>query len=174
LNCQNRQKQGLFRQPVLGVSAPVRADSEPDRPADVRKVAAGAAPRPISASRQRTNGVVSAYVCVGLGDPGLSRGPWGAAGGPHNPAGGPQGLDGGPCETPRASCAAAGGPCGLAGGRRGAAVLAAMTDFMRRNRGKRGGCRANGAPAAPESAPLAARSGRFQGESGHGSYPGTA
>ena len=99
----------------------------------------------------------------------LSRGPWGAAGGPHNPAGGPQGHA---ALTPRASCAAADGPCGAAGGCRGAAAVKAVGDFMRRNRGKRGGCRrANGAPAAPESAPLAARSARFPGESGHGSYP---
>ena len=45
---------------------------------------------------------------------------------------------------------------------------------MRRNRGKRGGCRrANSAPAAPESAPAAARSARFPGGFACGSYPWT-
>jgi len=149
---------------------------------------------PISAPKQGAKGIRSAYVCVvpdrfcvGLDAICVCPGAAGAAGGLGRPAGGPQGL----ALTPRTLRPATGGPCAAVGGRRGAtgdcpddpgdrggqrgaAVLAAMTDFMRRNRGKRAGCRrANGAPAAPESAPLAARSGRFSGGFACGSYPWT-
>lgn len=150
-----------------GVSAPPRGRVEPKSPVGAQEMALAAAPRPISAPKSRMNGVVLAYGCVG----GLSRCPVGAGAEAHTLGEpGPQGLDlgpVGPVDVPAASG-------GLPGGPRAGAVVQALADFFKGNRGKRGGCRrANGAPAAPESAPLAARSARFPGESGHGSYPWT-
>jgi len=184
MNRENRRNQGLFDTTFLGVSAPARGCVEPDRPLAAQKMPLAAVPRPISAPKQ---GILLRYACVGLDDPGLSRGcPMGAGAKAHNLGDpGPQGpipAPGGPVDVPEAVL----GLPGAAGGPRASAealpdALAALASKRRVEQavlgylaGRRAGCRrANNAPAAPESAPPSARSGRFPGESGHGSYPRT-